>query len=119
MPRRGSGALVFPADPRHAKAGATRRGVDGVSWFRAPTVLTKPLRKVVKECEGQIPEISLHSLRHTFENLQRIAGVDQLVRRAVSGWRTEEAQAIYATVNRQERDEAANAVTRLVRGRGK
>ncbi len=111
-----SSGLVFPASPRHARAGATRRKSDEVSWFRSASTINKPLRTVVEKSEGKIPEISAHSLRRTFENLQRLAGVDQLVRRAVSGWRTEEAQAIYATINRTERDQAADAVLQLVQG---
>jgi hypothetical protein len=39
------------------------------------------------------------------------------VRRALSGWRTEKAQAIYATVDRQERDAASRAVLQLVLGK--
>lgn len=45
-------------------------------------------------------DISAHSLRRTWENLLREAGVEQLVRRSMAGWRSEKAQAIYATVNR-------------------
>ncbi len=107
--------LVFPASPRHAKAGASRRGVDEVSWYRSSSVFHGPLGKVVDE--AGIPAISMHSLRRTFENLQRKAGVEQLVRRAVSGWRTEEAQGIYATVDREDRDRAAAAVTEYVLGK--
>jgi hypothetical protein len=38
------------------------------------------------------------------------------VRRSLAGWRTEEAQAIYATVDRSERDAAAAAFVQLVAG---
>ena len=48
----------------------------------------------------------------------RKAGVDKLVRRAVAGWRSEEAQAIYATVKDEEREAAAQAVVDLVFGNG-
>ncbi|MCA9665979.1 MAG: hypothetical protein KC503_10340 [Myxococcales bacterium] len=51
--------LVFPASPQHAKAGATRRDVDEVSWYRSPSVLDEPLRRVVKE--ASIPAISPQS----------------------------------------------------------
>ena len=110
----GSG-LVFPASPQHAKAGATRRDVDEVSWYRSPSVLDEPLRRVVKE--ASIPPISPQSFRRTWENVLREAGVDQLVRRALAGWRTEKAQGIYATVDRAERDAASEAVVALVLGK--
>jgi integrase len=95
-----------------ARAGATRRGADRLSWYRSPSIFQKPLLKVVKA--SGITDISAHSLRRTWENLLRVAGVDQLVRRAMAGWRTEKAQAIYATVDRSERDEAAKSMVRLV-----
>ena len=66
--------------------------------------------------EARITDISGHSLRRTWENLLRAAGVDQLVRRALAGWRSEKAQAIYATVAREERDAAGSAVVSLVEG---
>jgi len=104
--------LVFPASLRQARAGATRRGVDKLSWYRAPNVLAKPLATVVKE--AKITDISTHSFRRTWENLLRVAGVDQLVRRSLAGWRTEKAQAIYATVDKEERNAAGLAVVDLV-----
>ena len=55
------------------------------------------------------------SLRRTYENLLREAGVDQLVRRSLAGWRTEEAQSIYANVAPTERRAAANSLVNLVR----
>jgi len=106
--------LVFPASPAHARAGATRRGVNELSWYRSPTIFARPLAKVVKK--AGITDISGHSLRRTWENLLRAAGVDQLVRRALAGWRTEKAQAIYATVAKEEREAAGSAVVRLVSG---
>jgi integrase len=109
--------LVFPASEVHARTGAARRGADEPSWFRAPEVLYKPLRKVWDEGKDKLPEFSAHALRRTFENLQRMAGVDELVRRAMAGWRSTDAQAINATVAREERDSAAAAVLGLVIGK--
>lgn len=108
-----STGLMFPARPKQAKAGRTRREVDELSWFRSETVLDAPLRKVV-EAAGITP-ISLHSLRRTYENLLRKAGVDDLVRRSMAGWRSEEAQRIYANVDPEERRAAAKALVALVR----
>ena len=104
--------LIFPANPLHARAGAARRGADDVSWFRAPEIFHKPLRKLWGK--NKLPEFSIHALRRTWENLLRTAGVDDLVRRSMAGWRTEEAQAIYASVDRRERDAAASSVVALV-----
>lgn len=106
--------LIFPASPRHAKAGATRRDVDEVSWYRSKSVLDEPLRRVARSAE--VPEISAQSLRRTWENLARKAGIDQLVRRTMAGWRTEKAQAIYAQSDRSEREEAGKAFIKLVMG---
>jgi integrase len=83
-----------------------------VSWFRSETVLDAPLRKVVKA--AGITPISPHSLRRTYENLLRKAGVDDLVRRSMAGWRSEEAQRIYATVDPEERQAAARVLVALV-----
>jgi integrase len=88
------------------------RGVDKLSWHRSENVLDAPLRKVV-EAAGITP-ISLHSLRRTYENLLRKAGVDDLVRRSMAGWRSEEAQRIYANVDPEERQAAAKALVALV-----
>jgi integrase len=104
-----SSGLIFPA------RAPTRREEDGeLVWFRSGSVLDKPLSLVVKK--AGVRPISLHSFRRTYENLLRKAGVDQLVRQSIAGWRTDEAQAIYATVDRSERDQAAAAVTELVLG---
>ncbi len=106
--------LIFPADLRHAKASASRRGVDTLCWYRSPSVMDKPLAKVAEAAE--VPPISCQSLRRTWENILRQAGVDMLVRRALAGWRTEKAQGIYATVDREERDQAAVSVVDFVLG---
>ena len=111
-----SSGLIFPANLRQAKAGARRRGSDKLSWYRSTSIFHKPLAKVV--AEAGITEISQHSLRRTWENLLREANVDVLVRRALAGWRTEKAQAIYATVDKKEREAAGEAVVRLVFGGG-
>jgi integrase len=104
--------LVFPASLPHAKAGAKRRGVEELSWYRSPSVMDEPLQRVV--AAAKIPPISVQSFRRTWENILREAGVDQLVRRALAGWRTDKAQGIYASVDRSERDAASEAVVRLV-----
>ena len=106
--------LMFPADPGHAKAGLTRRKLDEMCWYRSGSCLDKPLRAVVDK--AKIPKISLHSFRRTYENLLRRAGVNDLVRRSLAGWRTEQAQAIYADVDREERRAASSRMQALVEG---
>jgi len=106
--------LIFPASPRHARAGRERRQADEISWYRSASVLDQPLAKVVQA--AGVPPISCHSFRRTFENNLRAAGIDQLVRRAVAGWRTDTAQAIYASVDKGERDRASEAMVALVLG---
>lgn len=117
--------LVFPASPHGARAGATRRemsarqkGLDAdaieTAWYRSSTVFKKPIAKVVTA--AKLPEVSPHSFRRTWENMLRRAGVDQMVRRSLNGWRSETAQAIYAGVDRDEREQAGAAVVRLVMG---
>ncbi len=46
----------------------------------------------------------------------RQAGVDQLVRRSLAGWRSDNAQRIYAGIDKRERDAAGDAMVRLVMG---
>ena len=104
--------LVFPARPGNAKAGRARRGSDEVVWYRSGSALRKPLVLIAKE--AGVPRVSPQGLRRSFEDLMREAGVEDLVRRAVAGWRSEKAQAIYATVKRKDRDAAAAAVVNLV-----
>jgi len=92
--------LLFPAHRGYAEVGARARCAE-VDWYRTGSCLDRPLSRVV---EGAgLPGISLHSLRRTWENLTRRAGVADLVRRAQAGWRTDRAQAIYATVDAEER----------------
>ena len=70
--------LVYPASEIHARTGAARRAVDEPSWFRAPEVLYKPLRKVWDEGKDKLPEFSAHALRRTFATLALKAGMNPL-----------------------------------------
>jgi integrase len=107
-------ALVFPASPRHARAGATRREVAQPSWYRSPSVLDRPLRRI---CQAAgIPEVSAHALRRNYENVLRRCGVDSVVRRDIAGWRSEKVQDIYGRVDANERRAAAQSMARLVLG---
>ena len=112
-PGRPSG-LIFPASFQQAKAGAARRGVTELNWFRSGSVLDRPLAKVVEH--AGIPPVSPHRFRRTYENLLRRAGVDELVRRSLAGWRSDDAQEIYAAVDKGERIAAGEAMVELVLG---
>lgn len=105
--------LVFPAAAKQSAAGAARRKGE-IHWYRSQSGIQVAVRAVA-EAAG-VPRITPHALRRTFEDLLREAGIDKLVRRAVAGWRSEKAQGIYANVSRAERDEAAEALVRLVLG---
>jgi integrase len=104
--------LVFPAEPEYAEQSRVKRNVLEVSWYRSMDVLRKPIAKVV-EAAG-LQAITLHSFRRTYENLLRQAGVDDLTRRSLAGWRTETAQEIYARVDKSERVAAVQAMATLV-----
>jgi integrase len=108
-----SSGLVFPGNLKQAKAGASRRKGE-LLWYRSQSTLQGAVREVCKV--AKTPRITPHSLRRTFEDLLREAGVEQLVRRAMAGWRSERAEGIYATVKREERDAAAGAMIKLVLG---
>lgn len=95
--------LVFPASPSHARTGARRRNAP-ITWHRTKSILQKPLLAVCDRAD--VPELSPQALRRTLEDLARQAGVEELVRKANAGWRTSAAQAIYATVTKEERDAA-------------
>ena len=104
--------LVFPADPERAVAAAKRRGVDEISWFRSGRSMNQAIRAVVEE--AGLPPITLHSFRRTYENLLRQAGVDDLVRRSLAGWRSSATQTIYAGVDESERAAAVVAMESLL-----
>lgn len=114
--------LMFPSDPdmrRRAHTAQSKRdpdrrarmSVDG-SWLKASATLAMAVKKVV--ARAGTPELSPHGFRRTAENLARRAGVDELVRRAHAGWRSERVQALYATVDPDERRAAGAAVVALV-----
>ncbi|MBI2373841.1 MAG: site-specific integrase [Deltaproteobacteria bacterium] len=104
--------LVFPASRKHAVAEYRRTGT--LNWIRTGSVLDHPIAKIVKR--AKVPAVSCHSFRRTWENLLRQAGVDTLVRRSLAGWRTDDAQAIYASVDPSERAQAARQVAAIVMG---
>lgn len=57
---------------------------------------------------------TVHGLRYTFTDLVRLANVDAVVRRALTGHVTEEMQRHYSTVGIDEKRAAIRGVLRLV-----
>lgn len=57
---------------------------------------------------------TVHGLRYTFTDLVRLANVDAVVRRALTGHVTEEMQRHYSTVGLDEKRAAIKGVLRLV-----
>lgn len=57
---------------------------------------------------------TIHGLRYTFTDLVRLANVDAVVRRALTGHVTEEMQRHYSTVGLDEKRAAVAGVLRLV-----
>ena len=108
--------MVFPSSPKQAKAGASRRKVDEVSWYRSRSCLDKALALVCEEAD--VPHLSPHALRRSFEKLLRRAEVDGLVRRSLAGWASTNAQEIYTDVDAEDRAEALGSVVQLVKEKG-
>lgn len=80
--------------------------------FRAPSVLNKPMGEVAEALElGK--RFTQKGLRRTFNDLARAAKVEDVVTRSVSGHLTEEMQAHYSTVARDEQREALGRVVAL------
>lgn len=105
--------LVFPGNPQQAKAAAARYG-RAMRWHRSRSCLDKPLREACQR--AGVRELSPHGFRRTLENLMRKAAVEGVVRRSMSGWRSEEAQNIYEVVDPEDRADAGKALVALVEG---
>ncbi|MEM7263511.1 MAG: hypothetical protein AAF488_16100 [Planctomycetota bacterium] len=80
---------MFPSNPRQAKATAVRYGRE-MQWYRSRSCLHDVLPEVCRR--AQVRELSPHGFRRTLENLMRKASVEGVVRRSMSGWRSQEAQ---------------------------
>ncbi len=106
--------LMFPADPNAAKAGASRRNSDKLNWYRYPSVLASAFKLICEEAE--LPRITSHSLRRAWDRWTRWAGVDHMARRAMAGWRTETAHAIYSEVDPEEARPAMEDALRKIMG---
>lgn len=79
-------ALLFPSE---------------TGGFRSPSCLDKPFRVVAKEV-GLNKHITPRAMRRTFQDLARVAEIDNVVTRAISGHATEAMQQHYSTVSGEE-----------------
>jgi integrase len=112
-----SQGLMFPSNPRQAAVGAKRRGTEHLNWYRYPSCVRPAILLIVDEAE--LPAISAHSLRRTWDRWTRWAGVDHMARRAMAGWRTEDAHAIYSNVDPEEaRPAMEHALEKIMGGKG-
>jgi hypothetical protein len=69
--------------------------------FRARSCLDKPFR-VVGRALGIGKHLTPRAMRRTFQDLARVAEVNDVVTRAISGHATEEMQQLYSTVSVEE-----------------
>ena len=84
-----------------------------VGTYRTPNILDAAWAKCL--AEAQIDKrFTIHGLRYTFTDLVRLANVDAVVRRALTGHVTEEMQRHYSTVGLDEKRAAVAGVLRLV-----
>ena len=70
--------------------------------YRVPSSIRKALDKVCKEA-GIKKRITPHSMRRTFNNLQRQAGVNSIALRALTGHSSEKMTEHYSNVNIEEK----------------
>ena len=81
--------------------------------LRTPNRLDRAWTKCLAKAEIT-KRFTVHGLRYTFTDLVRLANVDAVVRRALTGHVTEEMQRHYSTVGIEEKRAAISGVLRLV-----
>jgi integrase len=81
--------------------------------YRTPNSLDVAWAKCLTEAQID-KRFTIHGLRYTFTDLVRLANVDAVVRRALTGHVTEEMQRHYSTVGLDEKRAAVAGVLRLV-----
>ncbi len=84
-----------------------------VGTLRSPSSLDKAWKQSLAAAEIE-KRFTVHGLRYTFTDLVRLANVDAVVRRALTGHVTEEMQRHYSTVGMDEKRAAVASVVRLV-----
>ncbi len=81
--------------------------------LRTPNTMDRAWTKCL-EIAGITKRFTLHGLRYTFTDLVRLANVDAVVRRALTGHVTEQMQGHYSTVGMDEKRAAVAGVLKLV-----
>lgn len=84
-----------------------------VGGYFTPNVLRKPLNRALKA--AGVPQITVHGLRRSFNNLARQVTSGEIVR-SITGHVTEGMTWHYSHINAQEKLAAATSVLRLIRG---
>jgi integrase len=84
-----------------------------VGTYRTPNSLDAAWAKCLEKARIS-KRFTTHGLRYTFTDLVRLANVDAVVRRALTGHVTEEMQRHYTTVGLDEKRAAVAGVLRLV-----
>ena len=82
--------------------------------LRAPASLTRAFKRCTK-LAGITGRFSPHGLRYTFTDILRLAAVDPIVRRQLTGHRTERMQANYSTVRLDEHRHALRQMEEYVK----
>jgi len=94
----GVGDLVSPSD---------------VGGFVSPSCLDKPFEKIAETAKIK-KLVTPRAMRRTAQDLSRLAGVNDLVTRAVSGHSDVAIQELYSTVRAEEMRKSLGAVVQLV-----
>jgi hypothetical protein len=84
-----------------------------VGTYRTPNTLDAAWTKCLAKA-GIDKRFTIHGLRYTFTDLVRLANVDAVVQRALTGHVTEEMQRHYSTIGLAEKRAAVAGVLRLV-----
>ena len=103
-------AIAEKKDPR---ALLTWMFPSSTGTLRTPNTMDRAWNRCL-EIAGIAKRFTLHGLRYTFTDLVRLANVDAVVRRALTGHVTEEMQRHYSTVGMDEKRAAVAGVLKLV-----
>jgi hypothetical protein len=97
--------FVFERTPLHAPS--------DVGGFVSPSCLDKPFRTIAEAAKIK-KVITPKAMRRTAQDLSRLAGVNDLVTRAVSGHSDVAIQELYSTIRGDEMRKSLAAVVQLV-----
>jgi integrase len=81
--------------------------------LRTPNTMDRAWAKCLENA-GITKRFTLHCLRYTFTDLVRLANVDAVVRRALTGHVTEEMQRHYSTVDMEKKRATVAGVLKVL-----